>query len=212
MTYGEIRNASLNLIGRYSHSGEPFALSYNGQQDYVNKIPFLVNDCLVYIASSAKRIPARTTLLLSDGEDVGRYLRFALPTDLLEPISGGLYVLDYARGARRAISGCIFQLPGHVLLPKPVPEGVVLEYYRQPTLVPMSGPVPDGTTIDAPLDVQMCIPYYVAAHLVIEDDPYKYSSLLNEFESKLARLEQPKYTEVHTVTDVYGFGGDDVGY
>ena len=55
------------------------------------------------------------------------------------------------------------------------------------------------------------IPYYVAAHLVMEDDAFRYASLYNEFENKVARMTPAPYTEIQEVYDAYGTwdGGED---
>ena len=67
--------------------------------------------------------------------------------------------------------------------------------------------------IDAPLPVQMAIPYYVAAHLVMEDDSFRYASLYNEFSNRMDRLVPPPYTEIQDVEDVYsGFNVGDGFY
>ena len=212
MTYSEIRDASLQLIGQYTIAGTMYAASYNNQQDYLNKIPFLINDCLVYIASTVYRYPSQTTLDPEKAEDYGNYWRFVLPDDLLEIIPGGLLVpdADKRRGESSIWTRYRVEPPDHILLPKAVDRPVVLPYYRRPQLLPFSGIPDDDTVIDAPLTVQMAIPYYVAAHLVMEDDSFRYASLYNEFENKLARLIPAPYTEIQNVFDVYGgFDGED---
>ena len=208
MNYGEIRDASLKLIRQYTIAGTPYVPSYNNQQDYLNEIPFLVNDCLIYIATSVRKIPAQVTFDPAQGEDYGDYYRFALPEDLLEIRSGGLLVpnADLRRGERRVWTQYVMQEPDYILIPKTLEKPAVLDYYRRPQLLSFSDTPADETRIDAPLNVQIAIPYYVAAHLVMEDDSFRYASFMNEFENKMARLPAAPYTEITEVADVYSFG------
>ena len=214
MNYGEIRDASLQLINQYTIAGAVYAASYNNQQDYLNKIPFLINDCLIYITSTVHRYPSQTILDPEKGEEYGNWLRFVLPDDLLEIIPGGLLVpnADKRRGESSIWTRYKME-PDHILIPRNVDKQLVLPYYRRPQLLPFSGIPADDTVIDEPIQVQMAIPYYVAAHLVMEDDSFRYASLYNEFENKLARLAPAPYTEIQEVFDVYGgFDGEDGFY
>lgn len=219
MNYGEIRDASLQLIGQYTIAGTLYPASYNNQQDYLNKIPFLVNDCLMYIATTVRRVPAQVTLDPAFGEEYGNWLRFDLPDDFFEMREAGLLVpdADKRRGESSIWTRYILQEPDHfILIPRNVKKPLVLSYYRLPQLLKLGtggNLPPDNTTIDAPIQAQMAIPYYVAAHLVMEDDSFRYASLLNEFESKMARLTPAAYTEIHEVYDVYGgFDAEDGFY
>ena len=214
MTYGEIRDASLMLINQYTIAGSNYLPSYNNQQDYLNKIPFLINDALIYVASTVHRYPSQVDLVPEEGEEYGNYIRFTLPDDLLEIRSGGLLVpdADRRRGESSIFTHYRIEDPDHILLPRSVDKTMVLAYFRRPQLLPVSELPPDDTVIDAPLTVCMAIPYYVAAHLVIEDDAFRYASFLNEFENKMSRLAPAPYTEIQEVFDVYGgFDGED-GY
>ena len=212
MNYGEIRDASLQLIGQYTIAGTKYAPSYNNQQDYLNKIPFLINDCLIYMATTVRRYPAQVTLDPEDGEEYGNWRRYVLPEDLLEIRSGGLLVpdADKRRGESSVWTRYKVEEPNYILIPRMVDKPLVLDYYRRPQLLPFSGIPADNTPIDAPLNLQMAIPYYVASHLVMEDDAFRYASLQNEFENKVARMTPAPYTEVQEVYDVYGTwdGGD----
>ena len=43
----------------------------------------------------------------------------------------------------------------------------------------------------------------MAAHLAIEDNSFRYAGLYNEFERRLARLEEGPAAEVGLVADAY---------
>ena len=205
MNYGQMRDYILQLINRYSVAGTPYLSSYNNQQDYINRIPELINDGLFYIASSIRKLPAHKVLKPEEGEIYGNgYIRHEWPEDCLEIRSGGLMLPK--SGNRRWLTEYIIQEPNHILLPEWVKEEAVLEYYRLPKR--LDSPE-DGEKIDAAIDVQYAVCFYAAAHLVQFDDAYTYTSLYNEFERKAERLIQSPTTEIRQVHDVYGFGGGD---
>ena len=58
MNYGQVKKASLQLIFSESIAGTPILSTYNNQADYEGMIPTLVNDCMMYIATTVKKIPA----------------------------------------------------------------------------------------------------------------------------------------------------------
>ena len=68
MTYAEIKRQTLELANMYSIAGEPVPGSYNNQQDYLNRIPSLINTALVNIRTLVKRDPVIAPL--EDGEMV----------------------------------------------------------------------------------------------------------------------------------------------
>ena len=229
MNYGEIRDASLQLIGQYSIAGTLYPETYNNQADYTAKIPFLINDALIYIASSVRRMPAEVVLNPEDGEEFGNWLLFPLPNDMLEMQPGGLLVPD---ADRRKDESSIWtrykiiasQSPNEVpesvnpdrpigednyniLLPRNIDHPLIFPYWRKPKLLQLNPPPDDSTPIDAPITVQMALPFYVGAHLVMEDDAFRYASLQNEFENKLARITPAPYTEIQGVRDVYDWDG-----
>lgn len=202
MNYGQIKNYALQLINQYTIAGADYASSYSNQQDYLNRIPMLVNDALLYTTSSAKKLRATYELKSEEGEPVGDWRRYELPEDFLELING-LFLLERGDGARQFLSHYILQGDTHILIPADIHSSVLLEYYRRPVLV---GEHPEDTdVVDTTPEVHLAICYYVAAHLVMQDDEFAYASLYNEFESKLARLTTPATTELHRVVDVYAF-------
>lgn len=205
MNYGELRDYSLQLINQYSIAGDLYKASYNNQQDYILRIPALVNDALIYIASAIRKLPAQAILSRSDGEVWGRYVRHKLPEDYMQLHGGGMLLLNADPSGRRALNEYVLQEPDYILLPDWVKGDVVFEYYRTPALVSLKPS--DEDKIDATLEAQMAIAYYVAAHLVMYDDASMYTTLYNEFENKAARLARPVTTEISRVYDAYGYEG-----
>ena len=120
MNYGEIRDASLQLIGQYTIAGTIYAPSYNNQQDYLNKIPFLINDCLIYMATTVRRYPAQVTLGPNDGEEYGNWRRYVLPEDLLsyDEVQSALMLAesDLWEMDHKDILSVTFLIPGQLYL------------------------------------------------------------------------------------------------
>lgn len=208
MNYKQLRDFSLQLINRYSIAGAEIPGSYNNQQDYINRIPGLINDGLMYAASTVRPLRAQRILDPAQGEDWGQWLRFLLPEDCLFVRPGGL-LLPLSRQRRCTVS-YVLQEPDILLAEKPFDEPAVLEYHRRPQLLPDRPDEKQG--IDAQPEVQAAIAYYTAAHLAIHDDPFLYASLYSEFETRLARLRRPADTETAPVRDCYGMDGWGDGY
>lgn len=202
MNYGQLRDFALQLIRQYSIAGTLYAPSYNNQQDYLNAIPNLVNDGLVYLATNYRPREAFTELFPEEAEIYGGYKRFTLPEDVLEMKTPGLLIPDSRGGEPKYVSGYKLLLPDYVLLPMNVEQTVILNYYRRPQLVP-ANPV-DTDPIDAPIAEQYCVAYWVAAHLVMQDDAFVYSALMNEFSSKADALSTQITAELSFIEDAYG--------
>lgn len=204
MNYGQIRDYALQLIRQYTIAGTPYAASYNNQQDYLNMIPNLLNDALVTIATNFRRRDAFIELDPADAEEYGGYKRFTLPEDLLDIKTNGLLVPSHEPDnlAPEYITDYKLMPPDFILLPKRVRRVSVLSYYRRPQIVP-DNPA-DDAPVDATLAEQYCAAYYIAAHLVMLDDPFAYQALYNEFESKAARLAPALTVEMSFVHDDYG--------
>ena len=91
-----------------------------------------------------------------------------------------------------------------ITVPKELDGALMLEYFRYPALLG-DDPV-DTTPLDNTREAQMALPYYVAAHLVMQDDAFAYSALMNEFEAKLARMGERLQAELTIVEDAYSAG------
>ena len=94
MTYGEARDKTLQLINSYSLGGRVIESSYNEQQDYLNRIPGLLNDAMMFIAMNIRPIQAQESLDYKYAERVGGMYRFDLPTDFYEIDTAGLLVVS----------------------------------------------------------------------------------------------------------------------
>ena len=203
MTYGWARDTALSLVNQYTIAGASVSPGYNCQADALAKLPRLVDDGQNYIASAFRRIPASKPLSELEYEERGGVRVYMLPQDFYQ-----------LRGAslRRMAGGKITRFCGFCMLENAmavtdeVPhDELELEYYRFPRPL---GPHPiDSDLLDNSADAQLAVPYYAAAHLVMDSDAFVYTALMNEFEYRAARLSSQPGAEIGTVQDSYMTGG-----
>ena len=215
MTYEEVKNQVLQLLNQYSVAGTLVAASYNNQQDYLNRIPALVNDAVLEIATTARKIPALmklTTAVLENEEEptaawevFGDRIRFELPADFYQFKTGDTLV---ETNDGHVFHTNRFQLEGkkYILIPaKEMEDGRVytITYYRYPTLLGSSPASSD--VLDNDPETHYAVPFYVAAFLVIHDDSFLFSAFYNKYEDKLAKMAPGVSAEAAPVGDTYLF-------
>lgn len=207
MKYGEIRDASLKLLNQYSLAGETIPETYNNQSDYIKRIPQLVDDAMWLIASGPRRLRTARVLDPDRSRDQDGMNRFMLPDDLMDIIPGGLFIVDH--GEHHYDTSYARLDERRILLPHYTHGSVWLEYYRRPESVqegvPTGGTLPaDDYELDNSYETHRCIPYYVAAHLVMQDDAFLYASLYNEWQSMLGNLVEAPQPHRGIIEDAYG--------
>jgi len=210
MNYGQVKKASLQLIFSESIAGTPIASTYNNQADYERMIPALVNDGMMYIATTVKKIPAMVKLVDLNIDDTNpEYDIFTLPTDCFEMMNGGL-ILPHKRNDFNQIATRVHQVyrlygGNQLWIPKNQGQRLVLEYWRYPKQ--FSDNPDDSEELDNTPDTHACIPYWVAAQAVMYDDAFRHATLYNTWTDRLSQLRpNPTFVEDARVEDVYGFG------
>ena len=209
MNYGQVKHAIMQLVYSDTIAGEEIATTYNNQADYLKAIPALVNDCEMYIATTVKRIPKIVPLSSLDKQDFGAFDMYTMPSDFWRLMNGGLIwptKNDIGAPVFTRYHGYRLYANNQLLISKSV-NGIsqmMVEYYRYPEALPAAPE--DSAELDNTPEVHSIIPYYVAEHLVMYDDAFRYASLWNEFETRLGRLTEPVFTESEPIQDVYGFG------
>lgn len=202
MTYGELRDRVLMLLNQYSVAGGKIQVTYNNQADYLARLPGAVNDALLYLATTARRLHASAAL--ADGERMGEWTVYALPDDCWQVCTGGVFRfasdgLERTNAFRLLGEGRIAVCGGA--------DGWQLEYFRYPRLLP---PDPeDGALVDCPAECLGAASCYAAAQLAGYDDTYLQSVLQNEFENRLSRLGELPGAAREAVENAYG-GWEDV--
>ena len=217
MNYGQVKRASLQLIFSESIAGTPIAPTYNNQADYERMIPALVNDGMMYIATTVKKIPVMTPLSeLALDDSNSEFDKYTLPANCFEMVNGGLVryhkVNDFGEIANRVHK--IYRLYGgnQLWVPKGVGADLYLEYWRYPHQLSddPDNPPSDEEELDNTPDTHACLPYWVAAQAIIYDDAFRHATLYNTWEDRLSRLKpNPTFIEDARVEDVYGFGAFD---
>ena len=125
----------------------------------------------------------------------------------MDIVPGGVLVLE--AGESRYESGYVRADDRHLLLPRTEGE-VWLEYYRRPRSCRCDcgdEAEPCGETqLDNAPETHRAIAYYVAAHLVLQDDEEVYLALLKEWRELLRRITLAPQPHRAVVRDVYGWG------
>ena len=199
MNYKWARDFTLQLINQYSVAGKKIPDSYNNQADYLRRIPALLNDAQMYAATTAAPIPAEDDLKNLRCDDNGSWLIYTMPEDCWRMRSSGLIRYDgecFQRFHRYHPVG-----DNKIAVPRDLTGEVHVEYFRYPRL--LDAEPRDEDELDNTPPVQMALPYYVAAQLVMQDDAFAFSALSNEFETRLVRMGEHPHTDIHIVENVY---------
>lgn len=200
MTLGECKRKALELIFQYSSAGTVIPDSYNDQADYTGRIPGLVNAAQLEIAAIR---PIGTLIAVSSltrgPAPVAGNTVYLLPEDCFRIMDGGLARIGQGSVRREKDYRLLF--PNRLLLLTSDVRDLYLEYFRYPEKLALTAP--DSTELDNCREAQECVPYYVAAQLVLYDDPYRYSVLYNEYLRRLALLRCPERAEHGLVENVY---------
>ena len=200
MTYGQMRDRILMLLNQYSIAGGKIKVTYNNQADYLARVPAAVNDALVYLATTARRL--RQVRELTEAERMGAWRVFSLPEDCWQVCSGGVFRLG-TDGSVERTNG--FRLLGEdrIAAPDMAGEGTwMLEYFRYPAL--LRAEPEDGDRIDCPAECLGAAACYAAAQLAALDDGNLQATLYNEFENRLSRLGELPSVSREAICDVYG--------
>ena len=203
MNYGDIRDNTLRLLNQYTRIGNKINLTYNEQDDTVNRIPGFADDAQLIIARGPRPIESAAQLYPEHGRRVGHVLEFTLPEDLIDIQPGGLLIVQ-GRGPMTHSSDYKQLSDDNILVPDYLfrhGDAVMLQYYRRPQLL---GPNPaDTDPLDNVVTAQEPIPYYCAANIMLELDSYQHSVLFNMWQDKLNELSKPPQAEHNVVEDVY---------
>lgn len=203
MNYGQVRDQVLKLLNQETIAGAPIPGSYNNQQDYLNRIPTLVNDAMMEIATTARKIPATLNLNELFYEDLGRVVRYELPGNFYQFVSGS--VVKTADGVVLHSNVYSTQDKKYLLVPKDEAGDYSVTYYRYPMV--LDSKPDDRDELDNAPETHPAVAFYVAAHLVIHDEPFLYASFYNKYEDKLLKMGPGVSVEVRSTDDVYGFFG-----
>lgn len=212
MTIAQCKDAVFQLLNQYSIAGTKVPLSYNDQGDDNNRMLSLINDAQMAIATTTKPIEAAYIFEVPPKpyREPTLELEKIMPDDFIHPL--GVYfklnekIARWARVPDRTIDMDGYKWLSHnILLVPDRPAGTWrIEYARYP--VRYDKTTSEDTELDNTPDTHEAIPYFVAAMIYIDENPYAYASLYNVWETKLTRLGyKPAHATTNGIVDVYGF-------
>lgn len=201
MTYKQVRDLTLKLLMQYSIAGSTIPGVYNNQQDYLLRIPGLVNDAVMEIATTVRKIPEFVDLSAAPKEEFGNQVRVTLPDDFYQFMSGS--VMKTKRGELVHTNAFRIQGKNYMLLPKDELENYQIIYYRYPKQ--LSENPADEDELDNVPETHHAIPYYVASMLVSYDDAFLCSLMMNAYNDKVQKMYPDIAAEAHQVSDRYSF-------
>lgn len=205
-TIRQCMDAAFQLMNQYSIAGALVPLSYNDQADAENRMVNLINDAQMEIATAAKPIAASLEVDVPEpepGAPLGQ-IRVEMPEDF-NHFLGIYYTPANGRNLMTIDANKYKWLNNDVLLLPDRPAGkYLIEYNRFPEHYPSD--IDKSTELDNSPDTHAAIPYYVAAMLLIDENPKAYYALYNTWETRLARLTmKPAHAVSTQIEDVYGF-------
>lgn len=204
MQYLDFKNRVLMLINQYSIAGESVALSYNNQDDYVARIPGLLNSAQRYLATTTRPIYATMHLDWDAAKQRDGFYIFTMPDDFWQLVGRGLPVMK--NGEFKMYHRYRWMGKNQMVIPATDKAPMEVHYHRYPVDIP-SNPA-DDFELDNEMDAQEAAAYYVAAYLTMQDNAFAYSALYNEFESRRQQMYEKPQTEYDRVEDMYGNPGD----
>lgn len=203
MNYGQARDQVLRLLNQYTVAGVPVPETYNNQKDYLLRIPGLLNDAMMEIATTVRLIGVTVALNTLESTDLGQQIRYTMPQDFYRLRSGD--VVRTVEGQVLHTRHYLLQGKSYLLVPKEEAGDFSVTYYRYPTLLP------DKPSDTAPLDntpeTHLALPYYAAAMLCAHDEPYLSALLQNKFADRVRAMGPGITAEAAQTADVYGFFG-----
>lgn len=204
MLYKDFTNRVLQLINRYTLTGEQILPSYNAQADYLIRIPGLLDSAQQYLATTTKKIYSCMPLDWDMAEEREGFYIIQMPSDFFQLCGRGISRMR--AGEYTAYHRYRWMGRDKIIIPKADAADMELHYYRYPFEVPIE---PDDTfELDSTPDAQDAAAYYVAAMLLMEDNAFAYQALYNEFENRRQQMFELPQTEYDSVEDLYGNPGD----
>jgi hypothetical protein len=126
------------------------------------------------------------------------YTMYAMPADMLTLIS---IKIDSPQGYTD-LSDYYIQGP-ELYVNSSLIGNIIINYFKYPDTIDVnSDPM---TELEITPDAQELIPYYVAGHVYLEDNPNVATLLLNEYESKLANLLIPPSASQGGIVNGWGW-------
>jgi len=184
MNLGQLKTKTLQIIREYSNNGSIIGTGQNA--DYLLSMNSFINDAQFEL-SSIRPIVKRAALG-TPIEETQLYKRYAMPSDFMG--FKELKNYDY--------TFTDFDWEGKVMMiPKGYDGNYVLIYYALPTFI--DNATPDSKDLEIDVDLQMIIPYFVAGHVMIDENPPLAEFFLNEYSMKKKITTIPQNIKIENV-------------
>ena len=199
MTYGEFKTFVMQLIDQYSARGVTLTGEYNDQADFFARIPGIYNAVMLELASGPSPLVAVMEPQAADVTERQGFMIVSTPQDFLKMSEDGLPVGE--RGRMTRVKDYWMLGTDRVMIRKELFRDAVLEYWRTPTR--LEAAPADSVGLDGTVEMQTAAAYYVAALLVIREDPFLYAALRNEYDDRVQSMKKRRRAENFFVTDPY---------
>ena len=189
-TWGDIKNITLAKLDLDE--------SEANQIGYLNRFAMYANEAMIQICSSVK--PKKNFAVIEVADDMIGKLHTINDEDFIAFNDDIPKIIENSVVREAHDEDFIYCGYNQIL---PYKSGTYYIPYNARWLT-FSGVNDVKTNLDAPADVLVCIPSYIASQCMKVDDDYKASALRNEFEILLARIDDTDYKSTKTFT----IGGD----
>lgn len=187
MNLGQIKTKVTQIIREYSNNG---ALIGSGENaDYLLSMNSFINDSQFDLSSI--RPIVKSIKLGEPISSTGALKRYQMPSDFagFKELKNGDFQftsLDW--------EGKVMIIPAYLT------GDFTLWYYGYPSVIDSN--TNDNTELEIDLDLQMVIPYYVAGHVIIDENPSLAQFFLDEYASRKTKQTIPRAI---TIENVFGW-------
>lgn len=199
MNYGEIKRKVLEYLNQYSIGGAIVPDEYNNQDDYIHRIPALINSAILEIRG---KWPRKHVAQLSGGYVQGRYVLHSLPSDYKGLCTGGVFV-----GVERQRTNDYRLFGDNSILVPDDGEPHFVEYYQTPEQIHLTASQendpPDSYDFNETPEAIDAACVYAASWIALNEDAFDHTALNNLFESKLERMAPRPTAEVRQIGTDY---------
>ena len=186
----------LKLINQYSINGSITPISSGTLQDYLLRTRDLVDTCQKEIANIYPVIK-QVTYPVTAATSPTDFTSNTLPADLET-------VLSVELNNYPDFNSVPFNVSAGALLTSPFLSGtLVLTYSKLPTDINSSSA--DSIELEIDKTYQELIPFYVAGHVFLEDNPSIGTMLINEYEQKLSRSKRKATLPQASIVNGWGW-------
>lgn len=187
MNIGQIKTKAIQLIREFSNNGNLITETDNA--DYLLSMNSFINDAqfdLCSIRPIIKKATLSTPIEVTDA-----FKKYSMPSDYMgfkELKKGDFHFADFDWEGKLMVISAYYD------------DTYTLLYYAFPSVI--DNTTADSTELEIDLDMQMVIPYYVAGHVIINENKDLADYLLAEYEAKKKKTTIPS---VMTIENVFGW-------